>query len=77
MTTLTGGAIARCEETGRYFAACDGLSPVAAGRRTELMTLVPLVRRTARPRAVRHCVRFERGVVLTHGTGRMTLRARR
>jgi hypothetical protein len=52
---------------GRYFfVANDGSCPETAGRRKELMSLVPLVRWTARPWAVRHCVRFERGV-LTYG----------
>ncbi|GGM01767.1 hypothetical protein GCM10010129_51570 [Streptomyces fumigatiscleroticus] len=67
ITTLTGGAIARCEETGRYLPAGDGSVPVVAGRSTELMSLVPLVRWAARPWAARLRVRFERGV-LTHGT---------
>ncbi|GGX95398.1 hypothetical protein GCM10010358_56570 [Streptomyces minutiscleroticus] len=67
ITTLTGGAIARCEVTGRYFpASVGGSGRETAGRRTEFMSLVPLVRWTARPWAVRLCVRFERGV-LTDG----------
>src|SRR5690606_32318235 len=49
ITTLTGGAIARCEETGRYFPAGGGVWSAVAGGRTELMSLVPLVRWTARP----------------------------
>src|SRR5690606_25344502 len=49
ITTLTGGAIARCEETGRYLPAGGGVWSAVAGGRTELMSLVPLVRWTARP----------------------------
>ncbi|GAA1232930.1 hypothetical protein GCM10009646_21620 [Streptomyces aureus] len=59
ITTLTGGAIARWFEIALYWLDI-------AGRTKELMSLVPLVRWTARPRAVRLSVRFERGV-LTYG----------
>ncbi|GKQ36305.1 hypothetical protein ALMP_28480 [Streptomyces sp. A012304] len=68
MTTLTGGAMARWEEIGRYLPTVEGAegsgrsSLEVAGCRTELMSLVPLVRWTARPWAARIHVRFERGV---------------
>ncbi|GAB3171747.1 hypothetical protein GCM10027162_13300 [Streptomyces incanus] len=63
ITTLTGGAMARCEETGRYFPVAGGFWSAVAGCRTELMSLVPLVRWAARPWAARLFVRFERGVL--------------
>ncbi|GHF15470.1 hypothetical protein GCM10018772_45670 [Streptomyces fumanus] len=68
ITTLTGGAMAKWVETGRYLAAAGGSPPVVVGGRTEPMSLVPLVRRTAAPERSGTVTRFERGVVLIHVT---------
>ncbi|GAA2582811.1 hypothetical protein GCM10010424_31140 [Streptomyces lienomycini] len=71
ITTLTGGAIARCEETGRYSPAGggsgDGSLPAGAGCRTELMVWSLSSGGPPAPGAVRLCLRFERGVLI-HGT---------
>ncbi|GAA2309990.1 hypothetical protein GCM10010431_32610 [Streptomyces kunmingensis] len=78
MTTLTRGAMARCVEMARYWAGmrAGGAPSGIAGRTTELlMSLVPLVRWTARPRAVRLDIRFERGVLTCGHDGTISVQA--
>ncbi|GHA10955.1 hypothetical protein GCM10010389_57540 [Streptomyces echinoruber] len=72
ITTLTGGAMARWVETGRYLWAVTWAvtesPPEAGGCRAEVIGVSLSSGGPPRPRAARLSVRFERGVGVTHGT---------